>query len=57
MSYPGQPPMGIPGIPPMPYMVGGPPPMIGGVMPMPHVSFNNNKKKLTSPKNSLYMNI
>lgn len=38
MSYPGQPPMGIPGMPPMPYMVGAPPPIIGGVMPMPHVS-------------------
>lgn len=38
MSYPGQPPMGIPGMPPMPYMVGAPPPMLGGVMPMPHVS-------------------
>ncbi|XP_033210476.1 RNA-binding protein 25 isoform X2 [Belonocnema kinseyi] len=34
MSYPGQPPMGIPGMPPMPYMVGGPPP----IMPiMPHM--------------------
>ncbi|XP_015111290.1 RNA-binding protein 25 [Diachasma alloeum] len=37
MSYPGQPPMGIPGMPPMPYMVGAPPPIIGGVMPMPHM--------------------
>lgn len=38
MSYPGQPPMGIPGMPPMPYMVGAPPSIIGGVMPIPHVS-------------------
>lgn len=38
MSFPGQPPMGIPGMAPMPYMVGAPPPIIGGVMPMPHVS-------------------
>ncbi|XP_050458633.1 RNA-binding protein 25-like isoform X1 [Cataglyphis hispanica] len=37
MSYPGQPPMGIPGMPPMPYMVGAPPPIIGGVMPMAHM--------------------
>ena len=37
MSYPGQTPMGIPGMPPMPYMVGAPPPILGGVMPMPHV--------------------
>jgi len=37
MSYPGQPPMGIPGMPPMPYMVGAPPSIIGGVMPMAHV--------------------
>ncbi|KAH0540393.1 RNA-binding protein 25 [Cotesia glomerata] len=37
MSYPGQPPMGIPGMPPMPYMVGAPPPMLGSVMPMPHM--------------------
>ncbi|KAJ8668542.1 hypothetical protein QAD02_010205 [Eretmocerus hayati] len=37
MSYPGQTPMGIPGMPPMPYMVGAPPPLIGGVMPMPHI--------------------
>ncbi|EZA57521.1 hypothetical protein DMN91_003379 [Ooceraea biroi] len=37
MSYPGQPPMGIPGMPPMPYMVGAPPSIIGGVMPMAHM--------------------
>lgn len=37
MSFSGQPPM-IPGMPPMPYMVGAPPPIISGVMPMPHVS-------------------
>lgn len=32
--------MGIPGMPPMPYMVGAPPPIIGGVMPMSHVSIH-----------------
>lgn len=33
--------MGIPGMSPMPYMVGAPPPILGGVMPMAHVSIRH----------------
>lgn len=44
MSYPGQPPIGIPGMPPMPYMVRAPPPIIGSVMPMAHVRTIFNSK-------------